>query len=238
MDARSPSSLLVISGGPVFGSRAQRFANPPSPAVSSRDPRSRTFSTMWGDVYARQKRVDIVRGEVTIRLATQIGSNLPSADVLDEPSIGLPRRQPRPARHTGALRDLGTPFVVVETPRNHQARGLSGISVRAPGRRDVTFQGPPAALLQRAWVAHRFVSEGERSIQTPRTRRPVTAANRDPSGPRQQPQDIAVSIPSRVDDLHLRERIGTSTSPRHPVSSLARLLYVRPTTRPTARSRA
>ncbi len=112
-----------------------------------------------------------------IRLATQIGSNLTGVlYVLDEPSIGLHQRDNRKLLGTlQRLRDLGNTVVVVEHDEE-TIRTADYLVDLGPGAGEhgghVIFQGTPAELL--ADGHHSLTGaylKGERSIETPRTRR-------------------------------------------------------------------
>ncbi|HEX7019121.1 MAG TPA: excinuclease ABC subunit UvrA [Gemmatimonadaceae bacterium] len=112
-----------------------------------------------------------------IRLATQIGSNLTGVlYVLDEPSIGLHQRDNRALLSTlGRLRDLGNTVVVVEHDEE-TIRTADYVVDLGPGAGEhgghVIFQGAPRELLS---DGHGSLTgaylRGERSIETPRTRR-------------------------------------------------------------------
>jgi excinuclease ABC subunit A len=113
-----------------------------------------------------------------IRLATQIGANLSGVlYVLDEPSIGLHQRDNRRLLSTlSRLRDLGNTVVVVEHDEE-TIRTADYVVDLGPGAGEhgghVIFQGEPAALLT---DGHGSLTgaylRGERSIPTPRSRRP------------------------------------------------------------------
>ena len=114
-----------------------------------------------------------------IRLATQIGANLSGVlYVLDEPSIGLHQRDNRKLLSTlSRLRDLGNTVVVVEHDEE-TIRTADYVVDLGPGAGEhgghVIFQGPPAELLK---DGHGSLTgaylRGERSIPTPRSRRPA-----------------------------------------------------------------
>jgi excinuclease ABC subunit A len=114
-----------------------------------------------------------------IRLATQIGANLSGVlYVLDEPSIGLHQRDNRKLLSTLArLRDLGNTVVVVEHDEE-TIRTADYVVDLGPGAGEhgghVIFQGEPAELLKNG---HDSLTgaylRGERSIPTPRARRPA-----------------------------------------------------------------
>jgi excinuclease ABC subunit A len=135
-----------------------------------------------------------------IRLATQIGANLTGVlYVLDEPSIGLHQRDNRKLLSTlGRLRDLGNTVIVVEHDEE-TIRTADYVIDLGPGAGEhgghVIFQGTPAELLERASEASEkgsgVVSSspaekgsgslfsltgayliGDRSIPTPKARRP------------------------------------------------------------------
>jgi excinuclease ABC subunit A len=169
-----------------------------------------------------------------IRLATQIGSNLTGVlYVLDEPSIGLHQRDNRALLSTlGRLRDLGNTVVVVEhdeeTIRTADYVIDLGLGAGEHGGH-VIFQGPPAKLLQ---DGHGSLTgaylRGERSIQTPRTRRAATRGAIVIKGARANNlKDIDVTIPLGV----LATVTGVSGSGKSTLvneilyRALARLLY-------------
>ncbi len=114
-----------------------------------------------------------------IRLATQIGANLSGVlYVLDEPSIGLHQRDNRKLLSTlSRLRDLGNTVVVVEHDEE-TIRTADYVVDLGPGAGEhgghVIFQGRPAELLK---DGHESLTgaylRGERSIPTPRFRRPA-----------------------------------------------------------------
>jgi excinuclease ABC subunit A len=113
-----------------------------------------------------------------IRLATQIGANLSGVlYVLDEPSIGLHQRDNRKLLSTlSRLRDLGNTVIVVEHDEE-TIRTADYVVDLGPGAGEhgghVIFQGPAADLLNNA---HGSLTgaylRGERSIPTPKARRP------------------------------------------------------------------
>jgi excinuclease ABC subunit A len=129
-----------------------------------------------------------------IRLATQIGANLTGVlYVLDEPSIGLHQRDNRKLLATlSRLRDLGNTVVVVEHDEE-TIRVADYVVDLGPGAGDlgghVIFQGTPKQLLEMgsevasAHGAADATAEpvsltgayltGERSIPTPKARRPA-----------------------------------------------------------------
>jgi excinuclease ABC subunit A len=169
-----------------------------------------------------------------IRLATQIGSNLTGVlYVLDEPSIGLHQRDNRALLSTlGRLRDLGNTVLVVEHDEE-TIRTADYVVDLGPGAGEhgghVIFQGTPAALVQDgngsltgAYLRH------ERSIQTPRARRPASRGHIVIKGARENNlKDIDVSIPLGV----LTTVTGVSGSGKSTLvneilyRSLARVLY-------------
>jgi excinuclease ABC subunit A len=170
-----------------------------------------------------------------IRLATQIGSNLTGVlYVLDEPSIGLHQRDNRALLSTLArLRDLGNTVLVVEHDEE-TIRTADYVVDLGPGAGEhgghVIFQGPPAELLRGggngsltgAYLRH------ERTIQTPRARRPATRGEIVIKGARENNlKDIDVRIPLGV----LTTVTGVSGSGKSTLvndilyRSLARLLY-------------
>jgi excinuclease ABC subunit A len=114
-----------------------------------------------------------------IRLATQIGASLSGVlYVLDEPSIGLHQRDNRKLLSTlGRLRDLGNTVVVVEHDEE-TIRTADYVVDLGPGAGEhgghVIFQGRAEELLKNG---HGSLTgaylRGERSIPTPRFRRPA-----------------------------------------------------------------
>ncbi|HEX2453504.1 MAG TPA: excinuclease ABC subunit UvrA [Vicinamibacterales bacterium] len=169
-----------------------------------------------------------------IRLATQIGSNLTGVlYVLDEPSIGLHQRDNRALLSTLArLRDLGNTVVVVEHDEE-TIRTADYVIDLGPGAGEhgghVIFQGPPASLLQNGngSLTGAYL-RGERSIQTPPSRRPATRGAIVIKGARANNlKDVTVSIPLGV----LTTVTGVSGSGKSTLvneilyRSLARLLY-------------
>ena len=169
-----------------------------------------------------------------IRLATQIGSNLTGVlYVLDEPSIGLHQRDNRALLSTLAkLRDLGNTVVVVEHDEE-TIRTADYVIDLGPGAGEhgghVIFQGTPANLLQNGngSLTGAYL-RGERSIQTPQVRRPVTRGAVVIKGARANNlKDVTVSIPLGV----LTTVTGVSGSGKSTLvneilyRSLARLLY-------------
>jgi excinuclease ABC subunit A len=115
-----------------------------------------------------------------IRLATQIGSNLTGVlYVLDEPSIGLHQRDNRALLSTLArLRDLGNTVIVVEHDEE-TIRTADYVVDLGPGAGEhgghVIFQGTPENLLRDApgSLTGAYL-RGERTIETPRSRRSAT----------------------------------------------------------------
>jgi excinuclease ABC subunit A len=128
-----------------------------------------------------------------IRLATQIGASLRGVlYVLDEPSIGLHQRDNRRLLTTlRRLRDLGNSVIVVEHDEE-TIRTADYLVDLGPGAGEhggrVIFQGPPSVLINTPGVISAGVGEeitpglvsltgqylrGERSIETPATRRPT-----------------------------------------------------------------
>ena len=113
-----------------------------------------------------------------IRLATQIGANLTGVlYVLDEPSIGLHQRDNRKLLATlSHLRDLGNTVVVVEHDEETIRRADYVVDL-GPGAGEhggeLIFQGRPEQLLDHAngSLTGAYL-RGERSIPTPRSRRP------------------------------------------------------------------
>ena len=137
-----------------------------------------------------------------IRLATQIGANLSGVlYVLDEPSIGLHQRDNRKLLSTLArLRDLGNTVVVVEHDEE-TIRTADYVVDLGPGAGEhgghVIFQGQPAELLTNG---HESLTgaylRGERSIPTPRSRRPSLKGEIVIRGARANNlQNIDVAIP-------------------------------------------
>jgi excinuclease ABC subunit A len=140
-----------------------------------------------------------------IRLATQIGSNLTGVlYVLDEPSIGLHQRDNRALLSTLArLRDLGNTVVVVEHDEE-TIRTADYVVDLGPGAGEhgghVIFQGPPGKLLQdgNGSLTGAYL-RGERTIQTPRSRRPTTRGEILVKGARENNlKNIEVAIPLGV----------------------------------------
>jgi excinuclease ABC subunit A len=169
-----------------------------------------------------------------IRLATQIGSNLTGVlYVLDEPSIGLHQRDNRALLATlSRLRDLGNTVLVVEHDEE-TIRTADYVIDLGPGAGEhgghVIFQGTPATLLE---DGHGSLTgaylRNERSIQTPRLRRPATRGHVVIKGARANNlKDIDVSIPLGV----LTTITGVSGSGKSTLvneilyRSLARILY-------------
>ncbi|HEV3214945.1 MAG TPA: excinuclease ABC subunit UvrA [Vicinamibacterales bacterium] len=114
-----------------------------------------------------------------IRLATQIGANLTGVlYVLDEPSIGLHQRDNRALLGTlRHLRDLGNTIIVVEHDEE-TIRVADYLVDLGPGAGEhggkLIFQGTPDDLIQhgaRESITGQYL-RGERSIATPRGRRP------------------------------------------------------------------
>ncbi|HTL44308.1 MAG TPA: excinuclease ABC subunit UvrA [Vicinamibacterales bacterium] len=137
-----------------------------------------------------------------IRLATQIGSNLTGVlYVLDEPSIGLHQRDNRALLATLArLRDLGNTVVVVEHDEE-TIRSADYVIDLGPGAGEhgghVIFQGHPTELVSNG---HGSLTgaylKGERSIETPKTRRSRTRGAIVIHGARENNlKDIDVEIP-------------------------------------------
>jgi len=126
-----------------------------------------------------------------IRLATQIGASLRGVlYVLDEPSIGLHQRDNRRLLTTlRRLRDLGNTVIVVEHDEE-TIRTADYLVDLGPGAGEhggrVIFQGPPGVLVSglglvsgpadvspaSASLTGQYL-RGERSIETPATRRPT-----------------------------------------------------------------
>jgi excinuclease ABC subunit A len=147
-----------------------------------------------------------------IRLATQIGANLTGVlYVLDEPSIGLHQRDNRKLLATLArLRDLGNTVIVVEHDEE-TIRVADYVIDLGPGAGDlgghVIFQGTPQQLMERGApsVPERLVSltgaylTGERSIPTPKARRPALKGELVIRGARENNlKNIDVTIPLGV----------------------------------------
>ena len=169
-----------------------------------------------------------------IRLATQIGSNLTGVlYVLDEPSIGLHQRDNRALLSTLArLRDLGNTVVVVEhdeeTIRTADYVIDLGLGAGEHGGR-VIFQGTPAELVKdgNGSLTGAYL-RGERSIQTPRSRRSATRGQLVIKGARENNlKDIDVTLPLGV----LTTVTGVSGSGKSTLindilyKALARVLY-------------
>jgi len=169
-----------------------------------------------------------------IRLATQIGSNLTGVlYVLDEPSIGLHQRDNRALLSTLArLRDLGNTVLVVEHDEE-TIRTADYVVDLGPGAGEhgghVIFQGTPQELLAdgNGSLTAAYL-RNERSIQTPRARRPITRGHVVIKGARENNlKDIDISIPLGV----LTTVTGVSGSGKSTLvneilyRSLARQLY-------------
>ena len=174
-----------------------------------------------------------------IRLATQIGSNLTGVlYVLDEPSIGLHQRDNRALLSTLArLRDLGNTVVVVEHDEE-TIRTADYVIDLGPGAGEhgghVIFQGTPQALLEGNGSngSNRSMTgaylRGERTIQTPGSRRAATRGSIVVKGARANNlKGIDVTIPLGV----LTTVTGVSGSGKSTLvneilyRALARLLY-------------
>jgi excinuclease ABC subunit A len=174
-----------------------------------------------------------------IRLATQIGSNLTGVlYVLDEPSIGLHQRDNRALLSTLArLRDLGNTVVVVEHDEE-TIRTADYVIDLGPGAGEhgghVIFQGTPQALLEGNGSngSHGSMTgaylRGERTIQTPGSRRSATRGSIVVKGARANNlKGIDVTIPLGV----LTTVTGVSGSGKSTLvneilyRALARLLY-------------
>jgi excinuclease ABC subunit A len=140
-----------------------------------------------------------------IRLATQIGSNLTGVlYVLDEPSIGLHQRDNRALLSTLArLRDLGNTVVVVEHDEE-TIRTADYVIDLGPGAGEhgghVIFQGTPAALIGNGnGSATGAYLRGEKSIETPKNRRPTNRGSIVIKGARENNlKEIDVEIPLGV----------------------------------------
>ncbi len=169
-----------------------------------------------------------------IRLATQIGSNLTGVlYVLDEPSIGLHQRDNRALLTTLArLRDLGNTVVVVEHDEE-TIRTADYVIDLGPGAGEhgghVIFQGSPGELMQdgHGSLTGAYLRR-ERTILTPRVRRPTTRGEIVIRGARANNlKDIDVAIPLGV----LTTVTGVSGSGKSTLvneilyRALARLLY-------------
>jgi excinuclease ABC subunit A len=137
-----------------------------------------------------------------IRLATQIGANLSGVlYVLDEPSIGLHQRDNRKLLGTLArLRDLGNTVIVVEHDEE-TIRTADYVIDLGPGAGEhggkVIFQGAAQELLN---DGHGSLTgaylRGERSIPTPKARRPALRGEIVIRGARANNlKNIDVSIP-------------------------------------------
>jgi excinuclease ABC subunit A len=140
-----------------------------------------------------------------IRLATQIGSNLTGVlYVLDEPSIGLHQRDNRALLSTlGRLRDLGNTVVVVEHDEE-TIRTADYVVDLGPGAGEhggqLIFQGTPSGLLKDAddSITAAYL-RGDKSIQTPRTRRQPRRGEIVIRGARENNlKDVDVAIPLGV----------------------------------------
>jgi excinuclease ABC subunit A len=140
-----------------------------------------------------------------IRLATQIGSNLTGVlYVLDEPSIGLHQRDNRALLGTlQRLRDLGNSVIVVEHDEE-TIRTADYVVDLGPGAGDhggtVIFQGTPRELIEgdRTSLTGAYL-RGERTIETPRSRRPALKGELVVRGARAHNlKNIDVAIPLGV----------------------------------------
>ena len=118
-----------------------------------------------------------------IRLATQIGSGLTGVlYVLDEPSIGLHQRDNRRLIETLVkLRDLGNTLIVVEhdedTIRTADWIVDIGPGAGVNGGRVVHSGDYESLLRERESITGDYLS-GRRSIEVPRTRRPIDRRRR------------------------------------------------------------
>lgn len=110
-----------------------------------------------------------------IRLATQIGSQLVNVlYILDEPSIGLHRRDnDRLIKSLKELRDLGNTVIVVEHDKDMMlsADYIVDIGPKA-GRKggEVVFQGKPDEMLKQHTITSQYLN-GEMKIEVPAERR-------------------------------------------------------------------
>ena len=118
-----------------------------------------------------------------IRLASQIGSGLTGVlYVLDEPSIGLHRRDNARLLETlKRLRDLGNTVIVVEHDEE-AIRAADHLIDLGPGAGvhggAIVAQGPPAAVMRsRESLTAQYLS-GRRSIEVPAERRAVDPVRR------------------------------------------------------------
>src|SRR5207247_4602760 len=169
-----------------------------------------------------------------IRLATQIGANLTGVlCVLDEPSIGLHQRDNRKLLGTlSRLRDLGNTVIVVEHDEE-TIRVADYVVDLGPGAGDlgghVIFQGTPRQLMESgsSSLTGAYLV-GERSIPTPKARRPALKGELVIRGARANNlKNIDVGIPLGV----LSAVTGVSGSGKSTLvtdilyRSLARTLY-------------
>jgi excinuclease ABC subunit A len=117
-----------------------------------------------------------------IRLATQIGSKLTGVlYVLDEPSIGLHRRDNKRLLETlQQMRDLGNTVLVVEHDEE-TIRAADYVIDMGPGAGinggNIIFAGPPSELIEHQISLTGQYLSGRKQIEVPSPRRPITNAH-------------------------------------------------------------
>ena len=115
-----------------------------------------------------------------IRLATQIGSQLTGVlYILDEPSIGLHQRDNhRLIESLKELRDIGNSVIVVEHDKDTMLNADYIVDIGPGAGRhggEVVFAGTPAETMKGKSITCDYLN-GTRSIEVPKSRRPVTDA--------------------------------------------------------------